>query len=236
LLGINCRVVAMENSIFETLLELPFFQGMGRSDVIQIMNSLPLKTKSVPAGRNIVMQNENCQHLIFILKGTSRIVTQAEQHLFTMSERIQGPAVIQPEALFGIYPHYRSTYQAQTEVWMINIPKSAALQIIATYDIFRLNYLNYLSSIIFKKQRPCWNILPGESLEQRIVRFILQHIQYPAGEKTLTIRMIDLADILNDTRINVSQSLNRMQKEGKLILKRKEIIIPSIEKLADITN
>ena len=48
--------------------------------------------------------------------------------------------------------------------------------------------------------------------------------------------MIDLADILNDTRINVSQSLNRMQKEGKLILKRKEIIIPSIEKLADITN
>lgn len=226
----------MENSIFETLLELPFFQGMGRSDMIQIMNNLPLKAKSVSAGRNIVTQDESCQHLIFVLKGTLRIVTQAEHHLFTMSERIQGPTVIQPEALFGIYPHYRSTYQAQTEASIISIPKPAALQIIASYDIFRLNFFNYLSSIIFKKQRPCWNILPGESLEQRIVRFILQHIQYPAGEKALTMRMIDLADVLNDTRINVSQSLNRMQKEGKLILKRKEIIIPSIEKLADITN
>ena len=223
----------MENSIFETLLELPFFQGMGRSDMIQIINNLPLKAKSVPAGRNIVLQNENSLNLIFVLKGTLRIVTQADHHLFTMSERIQGPTVIQPEALFGIYPHYRSTYQAQTEASVISIPKSAALQIIATYDIFRLNILNYLSSIIFKKQRPSWNILPEESLEQRIVRFILQHIQYPAGEKTLTMRMIDLADVLNDTRINVSQSLNRMQKEGKLILKRKEIIIPSIEKLSE---
>lgn len=222
----------MENSIFETLLELPFFQGMGRSDLIQIMNSLPLKTRSLSAGKNIVTQNESCQQLIFILKGTIRIVTQAEHHLFTMSERIQGPAVVQPEALFGIYPHYRSTYQAQTEATLISIPKHAALQIIAAYDVFRLNFLNYLSSLIFKKQRPCWSILPDESLEQRIVRFILQHIQYPAGEKTLCIRMIDLADILNDTRINVSHSLNQMQKEGKLILKRKEIIIPSIEKLS----
>lgn len=150
-----------------------------------------------------------------------------------MSERIQGPTVIQPEALFGIYPHYRSTYQALTEASIISIPKHAALQIIASYDVFRLNLLNYLSSIIFKKQRPCWNILPTESLEQRIVRFILQHIQYPAGEKSLTVRMVDLADILNDTRINVSQSLNRMQNEGKLMLKRKEIIIPSIEKLSE---
>lgn len=223
----------MENSIFETLLELPFFQGMGRSDMTMIMNSLPLKPQNVSANKGIVMQNENCQQLIFILKGTLRIVTEAEHHLFTVSERIQGPAVIQPEALFGIYPHYRSTYQAQTEVTLIRIPKHSALQIIASYDIFRLNVLNYLSTIIFKKHRPCWNILPDESLEQRIVRFILQHIQYPAGEKTLHIRMLDLAGILNDTRINVSQSLNRMQKEGKLILKRKEIIIPNIEKLSE---
>lgn len=223
----------MENSIFEILLELPFFQGMGRSDMIQIVNSLPLQTKNIPTGRNIVMQDEKCQHLIFVLKGTLRIVTRADHHLFTVSERIQGPTVIQPEALFGIYPHYRSTYQALTEASIISIPKHAALQIIASYDVFRLNLLNYLSSIIFKKQRPCWNILPTESLEQRIVRFILQHIQYPAGEKSLTVRMVDLADILNDTRINVSQSLNRMQNEGKLMLKRKEIIIPSIEKLSE---
>lgn len=223
----------MENSIFETLLELPFFQGMGRSDMAMIINGIPLKPQSVSAGKNIVVQNEDCQQLIFILKGTLRIVTEAEHHLFIVSERIQGPAVLQPEALFGIYPHFRSTYQAQTEITLIRVPKHAALQIIASYDVFRLNVLNYLSTLIFKKQRPFWNILPDESLEQRIVRFILQHIQYPAGEKTLSIRMIDLAGILNDTRINVSHSLNRMQKEGKLILKRKEIIIPNIEKLSE---
>lgn len=223
----------MENSIFETLLELPFFQGMGRSDMAMIINGISLKSQNVSAGKNIVVQNEDCQQLIFILKGTLRIVTEAEHHLFTVSERIQGPAVLQPEALFGIYPRFRSTYQAQTEISLIRIPKHAALQIIASYDVFRLNVLNYLSTLIFKKQRPFWNIRPDVSLEQRIVRFILQHIQYPAGEKTLSIRMIDLAGILNDTRINVSHSLNRMQKEGKLILKRKEIIIPSIEKLSE---
>lgn len=226
----------MKNTVFETLLELPFFQGMGRSDMIQIMNSVPLKAKTIASGKSIVSQDECCLDLFFVLKGTVRIITQAEHRLFAMSERVQGPTVLQPESLFGIYPHYRSSYQAQTECLLISIPKQEALKIMASYDIFRLNFFNYLSTLIFKKERHCWNILPTTSLEQRIVHFILQHIQYPAGEKTLSIRMIDLANILNDTRINVSRSLNKMQQDEQLILKRKEIIIPNIEKLSEYND
>lgn len=223
----------MENTYFETLLELPLFQGMGRSEVITIMNEGPLKTYTVAAGKPVIQQDKACQSLIFILKGTLKITTEAEHHIFSISERIQAPSVIQPEALFGIYPHYQSTFLAQTEVALINVPKKQVLDILNRYDVFRLNLFNYFSTVLFKRQRHVWNIRNDETLEQRIVRFIMQHIQYPAGEKTLHIKMIDLADILNDTRINVSNSLNKMQKEGKLILKRKEIIIPNIEKLSE---
>ena len=42
-----------------------------------------------------------------------------------------------------------------------------------------------------------------------------------------------LAEILCETRLNVSKSLNEMQNAGLMELHRKEIIIPSLKKLID---
>mgnify|MGYP003305034617 CR=1 FL=1 len=45
--------------------------------------------------------------------------------------------------------------------------------------------------------------------------------------------MEDLANLIGETRINVSKLLNDLQKKELIMLKRKEIFIPSLEMLTE---
>ena len=49
--------------------------------------------------------------------------------------------------------------------------------------------------------------------------------------KILKIKMEELAQVVNDTRMGVSRALNSMQEKGLLELRRGEIMIPDAEKL-----
>ena len=53
--------------------------------------------------------------------------------------------------------------------------------------------------------------------------------QLPYGEKTLYITMDHLSKIIDETRINVSRTLNEWQAKGWLQLKRKEMFIPELD-------
>ena len=55
----------------------------------------------------------------------------------------------------------------------------------------------------------------------------------PEGEKILKIKMEDLANLIDETRINVSKVLNDLQEQGLVQLSRKEISIPALEKLTE---
>ena len=48
-----------------------------------------------------------------------------------------------------------------------------------------------------------------------------------------TYKLERLADILCETRLNVSKALNELQDEGYIELRRKEIIIPSLKRLIE---
>lgn len=72
------------------------------------------------------------------------------------------------------------------------------------------------------------------NLEGRIVRFILTHIEKMQGEKMLKVKMDDLAQCMDDTRLNVSKALNTLQDKELIVLRRKEIIIPEPTKLLEL--
>ena len=98
------------------------------------------------------------------------------------------------------------------------------------YEIFRLNYMNIISNRAQTCYNRLWTKVP-EKLEARIADFILSHIERSSGEKILKIKMEELANAINDTRLGVSKALNGMQEDGLLELHRGEIVIPDIERL-----
>jgi predicted transcriptional regulator len=68
-------------------------------------------------------------------------------------------------------------------------------------------------------------------VEEKIIRLIRKTACKPSGEKVLRTKMEELAMVLEESRLNVSKALNNLQDRGLVELKRKEIVIPALERL-----
>lgn len=220
----------MEITMYDTLLQLPLFQGLCKNDFTNIIGKVKLHFRKYDAEDIIVEQGEPCDQLIFLLNG--EIISQAtdEQHSYSLFETFGSPFVIEPYSLFGMQTRYTATYKARTETNIVTIDKSFVLAELNNYEIFRLNYLNILSNRAQVADDKLWNSYAG-SIQDKIVNFILLRSMRPDGEKVLKIKMEDLANLIDETRINVSKVLNDLQEKKLIQLTRKEIYIPALEKL-----
>ncbi len=220
----------MEGFTSDTLAALPLFQGIGRSELARFSASVPHRVVQYAKGESLAEQDRPCRQLVLPFSGTVGMRTRSDDNRFAFHERLQSPAAIQPEALYGINPRYTHTYTAQTDVRALIIPKDGINLLFSRSEVFRLNMINLLSTCVYRRGRWLWHDLSG-STEKRIVNFIHSRSVYPAGEKILEISMEDLGLQINEPRMNVSRALNRLQKEDLVSLKRRKIIIPALEKL-----
>ena len=222
----------MEMTMYDTLLQLPLFQGLAKNDFTSILDKVKIHFLKRKAGDTVALGGEDCRELVFLLNGSLVSKTSDRDELYTFYEAINAPFLIEPYSLFGWSTKYVSTYTALTACNLVTIEKAYLLSELNNYEIIRLNYLNILSNRAQNLHDRLWTNLP-ESLHDRIVEFILLHSYVPGGEKRLKIKMDDLAKLLSSTRIRVSKALNEMQDKHWLTLHRGEIRIPDMSLLKE---
>ncbi|MCE2615664.1 MAG: Crp/Fnr family transcriptional regulator [Phocaeicola sp.] len=220
----------MESSMYDTLLQLPLFQGLGKTDLTNILSKVKLSFHTYAPEETIVKQGDKCEELMFFLSGQLVAETEHADGNYTFSEVFLKPMVIEPYSLFGLHPNYHSTYKARHEVRMLIINKKYMLTELNHYEIFRINYLNILSNQVQNEHNKLHKVYTT-GIRKKIINFLAIQALKPEGEKSIRIKMEDLANIIDETRINVSRELNDMQDKGLIELKRKSIIIPALEKL-----
>ena len=219
--------------MYDNLLLLPLFQGLSISEFTTILEKVRFHFQTIQEGETFIRQGEACQQLCFLLNGKAVARTTVEKPEYTLSETLDAPTLIEPQSLFGMQPYYTATYQAQTQVKVLTIDKNYIFTELDKYDIFRLNLLNILSSRTQAANQKLWNAYVG-TLNEKVIRFITLRSQQPSGgEKMLKITMEDWANLIDETRINLSKLLNELQDKGLLQLKRREFYIPDFEKLTN---
>lgn len=218
------------NTIFDTLLQLPLFQGLAVEDFTRILEKVKLHFTKQKTGETLAQEGTPCDKLIFILNGNIAATTTSAQGHYSLTEYFEAPYLIEPQSLFGLYTTYSAKYTATAPINSISINKEAVINDLLKYEIFRLNYLNIVSSQLQLLNRSTWGNTT-DNVETRISYFIRTHLKRLQGSKSLKIKMEDLATIVNDTRNGVSKALNSMQDKGLLELHRGEIVIPAAEKL-----
>lgn len=222
----------MEITMYDTLLQLPLFQGLCKNDFTDIIGKVKLHFRKYDADETILRQGDSCTHLVFLLKGEIIAQSEDKEGSYTLSESFDSPLVIEPYSLFGMHTYYTATYKTRTEAHLVTIDKTFVLNELNKYDIFRLNYLNILSNRAQVAYEKLWNSHIGDT-KVKITNFLMLRSMKPEGEKMLHIKMDDLARLIDDTRINVSKVLNEMQEKGLVQLSRKEIFITALEKLIE---
>lgn len=218
------------DTMFDTLLQLPLFQGLAHEDFTNILEKVKLHFTKHKPGETIAAEGNSCNRLVFILKGSVSATLPATDHSYLFTEHYSAPCLLEPYSLFGMHTTFAATYIATEETHTIDIGKRFLLDELLKYEIFRLNYLNIICNRAQYLHRRLRTPQDGD-VEQRIIRFITGLSERPAGEKSLKIKMEELARICNETRMNVSKALNSLQNKGLVELHRGEIVVPRLELL-----
>ena len=216
--------------IYDRLLQFTLFQGMSHADLMPVAGHTKFGFSKLAAGKRLLKDGDNCTNLIFLTNGTLTVETQSIDHGCRVVEQVSAPYIIQPYHLFGISQRYTSTFKAHTDCNIITLDKQEVLLLLETQLVFRLNMLNILATESQRLRLQQWRQAP-RSLRERITRFLFSRCLYPAGAKTFYILMNQIAADLNDSRLDISRTLNDMQADGLLTLHRGRIEIPMLERL-----
>ena len=217
--------------MYESLMCLPYFQGMSKDEITSILDKVKLVFNRHADGEMIAAQGSPCNRLTLLVRGTLTSKCASPDGRYTLTEEITTPFAFEPYSLFGLSPTYRSSYYARGECDTLTIEKTYLFDELSRYNIFMMNLMNLLCQRAQLKNAQIWGArqLP---LPERIAEFIAIRSESQEGCKTLQIKMDDLADILGETRINVSRALNLLQNNKLIELRRKEIHVPSFRLLA----
>lgn len=216
--------------IYDRLLQFTLFQGMSHADLMQVAGHTKLGFSKLATGKRLAKEGDDCTHLFFLTSGTLRVETMSDDHQCRVSETINAPYIVQPERLFGITQRYTSSFKAETPCNFITIDKQEVMLLLETQLVFRLNLLNIMATDSQRMHRRAWRTAP-KSLRERLVRYFFSRCLYPAGPKTFYVLMKQIADDLNDSRLDISHALNDMQRDQQLSLHRGRIEIPLLERL-----
>ena len=216
--------------LYDKLIELPLFIGISTDELSDIVGQTKFGFHKLAVDRPLVSTDDKCTQLFFLMSGTLRVVSYADNYRYRIEEELSAPAVIQPEHLFGLQQRYTKDFIAQTDCSLLSLDKAEVLRLLDSYLIFRLNLLNSISMQAQRMSRVPWR-QQSSDIRQQFVNFLRLRCLTQAGCKVLRIRMEELAKELHQSRLNVSRMLNALQNEGLLTMSRGIIIVPQLETL-----
>ena len=218
--------------MYESLLRLPYFQGMSKDEITSILDKVAFDFQNLSDGETICSTGECCDKFIIVTNGDAQSTIAAPDGSYSLTEEISSPYAIEPYSLFGKETTFKRRYTAKGNCTILVIDKQYLFSEFTKYKIFTINFLNLISHRAQMQSHAIWNYTP-QSIKGRIAQFIGMRCNDIKGAKRVCIKMERLASILCETRLNVSKALNELQDEGYIELRRKEIIIPSLKRLLE---
>lgn len=219
--------------MFDKLQSLPLFIGLGVSDLMRIVELVDFDFQKYPEGTTFATQGERCDRIIYVLSGQVNIerIYTGQELLVTEWTRTT-PYAVELENLWGMHQVFNHTYTFTTEGSTCSINKRSLSRLISTYDIVKTNLLSILCNDIQHLHHDLIVPFPATT-EARLFQFIERHTNHSEGRKEFRIKMRLLADMIDDTRINVSNVLNIWQEAGLAELRRGVFIVHDLRKLND---
>ena len=175
-----------------------------------------------PEEGNVIQNGQHCRTLTMLVDG--RLACNTEGEGWTMCEEICAPALIEEEALWSLEQRYKHTYTPVCEGKLIVADRWHVMNIMLKNEVFRINLLSRLSSRLEKCIRQNQDTL-ANGVREKIMDFVARSASTRNVPKKLTIKMTTLANIIGETRLNVSRTLHQMQEDGILEMGREQITI-----------
>ncbi|MBO4565584.1 MAG: Crp/Fnr family transcriptional regulator [Bacteroidaceae bacterium] len=221
----------MEISMFERMQSLPLLQGLTMQEFSDLIMNLKLDFQQWEEGDLIVGQGDRCNNLIYVIDGTFESELHDETTALILSEVCTSvPHLIEPYNLFGVKRSYERSYVFKSSGSTFSISREFFMQRMLHNNIVRSNYINFLCNNL-RKANALRTAVPHENIEEKIKSVIASFCLCSNGEKNVRVKMSDLADLVDETRLNVSSVLNKWNDQGLIELRRYGFRIKDFDRL-----
>ncbi len=223
-------------SMFDILLSLPFFRGVSREKIEQILEVSKFHFLKYTPGETIVRAGDPCTHVMFIISGSVRCTVVNADGRFRVAQSLDRANVIAPDFLFGRVTNYPNTVVAEDQgAGMLQISKNDYLNILKADPVFMLNFLNILSMNAQKSVVGILALTTG-SIEERIALWITSLTQPAGRDIVLTCRQRDLYSFFGVPRSSFIAALESMRERGMITYTSNEIKVVSRRDLVDLLH
>lgn len=215
---------------------LPVFTGLTETEFTELLAHIHIEFRQFSEGEVVVSQYEKCKSLIYLLEGEMTCTMTSMDGKYEISEQVCSPHLIELQSLSGLQQSYTRSYYCQTDCRLLIVSKQEFINIMMNSQIVKYNVLNHLCAMIHKANASLMSYEP-DSVEKKIVRFIEHNSTIGKGTITLRIKMEDLGEIINETRLNVSNAIRNLRSIGLISGQQRGIIIvPDFKNLKTAVN
>lgn len=132
--------------IYDTLLQLPIFQGISAEQLTSIIEKTPFQFRKFKEGEVIAERGEICDRLVFVLNGTVRLEMPTFDGRVLITQEMEGPHTMPFYYLFGAQTTLPGMLIACTDVGIMELDKQHFLKLLQSNEIPLVNVLNMLST------------------------------------------------------------------------------------------
>ncbi|MGM9804508.1 MAG: Crp/Fnr family transcriptional regulator [Muribaculaceae bacterium] len=223
------------DSIFDTLMALPLFQGISRLKLSELVEKVPFHFSKYRDGNPIVKAGDKCNSMLFLVSGQVRIDIPCQNKRIHFIETVTAPNVIGPEYMFGKTTAYPFNVFSHGVCGTLQITKADYVNMLQTDKVFLFNILNMLSR---SNQTSTASILSHTkgSICERIAQMVSILAHPDATDLRISFRQKDFSSMLGSQRTSFINALEHMKADGLIDYSLNEIVIKDRNKLLNASN
>jgi CRP/FNR family transcriptional regulator, dissimilatory nitrate respiration regulator len=224
----------MEELLSE-LCKTQLFQGMGVNELKVLFENKPYRLREFENDMYVAHSQDVCNDLFMVVRGSVRGEMTDFSGKKLKIEDIAAPRPLAAAFIFGRENRFPVDIIANEPATIMIIPRDVLIFLLQNSQVILKNYLNTISSraqFLSGKIR----FLSFKTIREKIANYILMHSAKDDQTFTLNQSQTELADFFGVTRPSLARTLARMEQEGMIRTKRREITILNREKLNNLLH
>ena len=221
--------------LLTALCKTQLFQGMGVKELKILFENKPYRLKEFERDSYVAHSQDICHDLFIIVGGSVRGEMSDFSGKKLKIEDITAPRPLAAAFVFGRENRFPVDIIANEPATVMVIPRDVLIFLLQNSEVILKNYLNTISSraqFLSGKIR----FLSFKTIREKIANYILMHSTSDDQTFTLDQSQTELADFFGVTRPSLARTLARMEYDGIIRTKRREITILNREKLNNLLH
>lgn len=213
---------------------VPLFHSIQGDRIEHIFSELNIELSYFKKGEILALQDEPCNRLIILLKGSVKGEMTDPSGKVVKVEDIFAPSPLAILFLFGADNRFPVQATAREDVTALVVPRQSLLKMLQKEETLLKNYLDISADFASRLSKKLHS-MSFRTIRQKVSMYILDLAKKQESEVVeLDRTKSSMAEYFGVSRQSLERELTNMQHEGLIISERKKIIIKEKNKLVHL--